>query len=114
MRININAEVLNLRPTKTPVYSRYFDGIHDDVECKHRYKSLAQQNEVYLLLPDYERVVIKGFLTEPVSIVKADSRLDEPVVFTSSVHFLVKPHVRKDGLFELRRMEVEGSYLPSS
>ena len=30
------------------------------------------------------------------------------------MHFLVKPHVRKDGLFELRRVEVEGSYLPSS
>ena len=45
---------------------------------------------------------------------KADSRLDEPVVFLSSVHLLVKPHVRRDGLFKLRRMEVEGSYIPSS
>ena len=73
MRIIVNTEVLNLRPVETPMYSRYFDGIHNDVEYKHRYKSLAQRNEVYLLLPDYERVVIKGFLSEPVAIVKADS-----------------------------------------
>ena len=30
------------------------------------------------------------------------------------MHLLVKPHVRRDGLFELRKVEVEGSYIPSS
>ena len=57
---------------------------------------------------------MKSFLVDPISVAKADSRLDVPVIFFPPIHMLVKPHVRRDGLFELRKVEVEGSYIPSS
>ena len=77
-------EVLDPGPGETPLYSRYFDGEHDFVEKHCRYKSLAMLNEVYLLLPDYKRVVVTRFLVYPISVVKADSCLN--VLF-------VPPHV---------------------
>ena len=55
-------EVLDSGPGETPLYSMYFDGEHDYIKNHRRYKSLALLNEVYLLLPDYERVVIGSFL----------------------------------------------------
>ena len=112
MRFQVNTEALDLHPDETPMYSRYFDENHDHVESHYRYTSLAMLNKVYLLLPDYMRVVINSFLVESISVVKVDSCPDEPVVFFPSMHLIVKPHVRGDGLFELRKVEVEGSYKP--
>ena len=115
MRVFVNNEVLDLGPNEVPSYSRYFDGQHDDIQ-KSRYKSLANLHEVYLLLPDYERVrvCVESFLVHPISVAKVDSGMTRPIVFSPHMAMLVKPHVRRDGLFELRGLEVEGSYVPSS
>ena len=105
--------VLDANPSETPLFSQYFDWKIDTIMNNKRYKSLAAHDTLYLLLPDYERVQVRGFLVDRVMIEKMDApgwHTTEP----ADVHQLVKPHVRRDGGFELRRVEVEGSYTPSS
>ena len=114
MNIYKNNEVLDLDSSETPSYSRYFNGDIEHIKKNMSNKSLESYNKVYFLIPDYERIMIKGFLVEPVSVEKSDvSRLTVPVVFSTHVCMLVKPHVRGDSLFELRRVEGEESYTPS-
>ena len=110
-------KVLVSSTDETPSFEEYFGSSTssdpDYIMFTKRYIHLANENSVYLLRPDYERVVIVDFLVEPLLVKRVYFPWCGRNTETVSVRDLVKPHVRKDGKCELRKVEVEGNYTPS-
>ena len=100
---------------ETPSFEKYFGSSTStdpwSIITSKRYLHLACSNNIYLLLPTFERVKIVGFLVEPLAVEKVDVA---PKEFFTSARDLVLPHVRKDGKLELRGVKVEGGYVAHS
>ena len=114
MNIYKNNKVVGMH--EQPNYDDHFNSCSPDaVQNNKRYQTLARQDTLYLLLPDYERVKVTSFLVEPLLIARVNDSFDMigPEFFVRTRQ-LVRPMVRSDGQFEMRGVEVEGSYRPHS
>ena len=115
MNIYENNKVVGVhdKPNYGDHFTSCLSTMPDAVQKYKRFQTLATQGTLYLLLPDFERVRVTSFLVEPLLIARVNDYFD--IIgqeFYVSAHRLVRPMVRLDGRFEMRGVEVEGSYRP--
>lgn len=97
----------------TPCLEEYFGSLSsnqpDYTMKQQRYTHLLIWEREYLLRPNFERVRNVGFCVEPLEFEKVDVAGS---VFSPSVRDLLVQHRRKDGMMELREVELEGDMKP--